>query len=141
MANTSFKMSLKNVSQTPRKIGQVVALVRNRSLSDALVILEHTPRRPAKVLSKLLKNSETVAKSTHRLQPASLKVAAIHVTHGPRLKRWRTIARKHYRTGRRPHPRIQRSSHVFVTLEGEIRPTNTDRKLAAKTGGADGTKS
>ena len=141
MANASFKMSLKNVSQTPRKVGQVVALVRNRSLSDALVILEHTPRRPAKILSKLLKNSETVAKGTHRLQPASLRVAEIHVTHGPRQRRWRTIGRKHYRTARRPHPRIKRSSHVFVTLEGEVRPVSANRKPAAKTEGADGTKS
>ena len=141
MTDVSFKMSLKNLSQTPRKVGQVVALIRNRSLSDALVILEHTPRRPAKVLSKLLKNSESVAKSTHRLQPASLKVAEIHVTHGPRLKRWRTIGRKHYRAGRRPHPRIQRSSHVFITVIGEVRPAPASRKPAVKTGGADGTKS
>ena len=51
----SFKMRLKNLGQTPRKVGEVSALIRRRSIDEALVILDHTPRRAAGALTKLLK--------------------------------------------------------------------------------------
>ena len=37
----------KGVQMSPRKVAVVAALVRGRSVADALTILEHTPRRSA----------------------------------------------------------------------------------------------
>ena len=37
----------KGVRMSPRKVGVVADLVRGRTVADALVILEHVPRRSA----------------------------------------------------------------------------------------------
>ena len=140
MSNVSFKMSLKGVTQTPRKVAAVAALIRERSLNDAMVILEHTPRRPAPVLRKLLQNSLTVARDEHKLQPDSLRLTEIFVTCGPRLKRRRMIPKIWRRQRRQPQPRIIRRSHVFVVVEGQPKPVVKPAAVKAR-GGKDGPKS
>ena len=49
MADTIYtvKAHIKGVDQTPRKVSLVASLVRGRSVADASVILDHTPKRAA----------------------------------------------------------------------------------------------
>jgi large subunit ribosomal protein L22 len=47
----AVKAIAKGVRMSPRKVGVVAALVRGRSVEDALVILDHTPRRSALAVS------------------------------------------------------------------------------------------
>ena len=42
----------RGISMSPRKVGIVAGLVRGRTVADALVILEHTPRRSALPVKK-----------------------------------------------------------------------------------------
>lgn len=105
----------KGVRMSPRKVGVVAALVRGRSVADALVILEHTPRRSAEAVIKAVKSARANAEHNHSLKPDTLKIIEISVTHGSRLKRYRPAAHG------RANPFMRRSSHIRVVVDGELR--------------------
>lgn len=131
---TSFKLKLRNVGQTPRKVGEVAALIRRRSVDDALVILQHTPRRAAPAFAKLLRNARHAGVADYRLDGASLTVEEIFVTAGPTFKRARLQAKvwraNRHGSGGRRLPWNKRTSHVFLSVSG--RPAKAPgRKPAA----------
>ncbi len=105
----------KGVRISPRRAGVVAALVRGRSVADALVILEHTPRRPADHIREVIKSAQANAEHNHNYQPNSLQITEISITPGPRLKRWRAAARG--RALRYQHP----TSHIKVVVDGQKR--------------------
>lgn len=108
---------------SPRKVGVVAALVRGRSVADAITILEHVPRRASLPVRKVIQSAQANALNNHNLQEASLVLSSISVTPGPRLKRYRPAAHG------RALPFQRKSSHIFVTVEGEPKPA---KKPAAK---------
>lgn len=114
----------KGVRLSPRKVAVVAALVRGRTVEDALVILEHTPRRSALAVSKVIASAKANADHNHGLKPSTLKITEISVTHGPRLKRYRPAAHG------RALPFMRRTSHIRVIVDGDIREV---KKPAAKT--------
>jgi len=105
----------KGVRMSPRKVGVVAALVRGRTVADALVILEHTPRRSADPVRKTIASAKANAEHNHNMKPDTLKIVEISVTPGPRLKRFRPAARG------RALPFQRRTSHIRVVVEGEQR--------------------
>lgn len=100
---------------SPRKVAVVAALVRGRSVADALTILEHTPRRTALPVRKVIESAKANADHNHGLKPNSLQIVEISVTHGPRLKRYRPAAHG------RALPFQRRTSHIRVVVDGEKR--------------------
>ncbi len=121
----SVKASAKGVRVAPRKVGEVVALVRGRSVNDALTILDHTPRRSAIVVSKLIKSARANADNNHNYKPETLVIDAITVTPGPRLKRYRPASHG------RALPFQRKTSHIFVSVSGEVRAPKTAVKSTA----------
>ena len=114
----------KKVRTSPRKVSVVAALVRGRKVADALVILEHTPRRSANDVLQAVKSAAANAEHNHSMKPDSLFISEISVTAGPRYRRFRPAAR-----GRAL--RFERkTSHIHVVVDGEQR---TIKKPAAKT--------
>lgn len=113
----------KGVRLSPRKVAVVAALVRGRTVEDALVILEHTPRRSALAVSKVIASAKANADHNHGLKPNSLTITEISVTHGPRLKRFRPAAHG------RALPYMRRTSHIRVVVDGDVREV---KKTAAK---------
>lgn len=109
---------------SPRKVGVVAALVRNRSVEDALVILSHTPRRSAVAVRKAVESARANADHNHGYKPNSLQIVEISVTPGPRLKRYRPISHG------RAHPFQRATSHIRVVVDGEKREV---KKPASKT--------
>ena len=105
----------KGVRMSPRKVSVVASLVRGRSVEDALTILEHTPRRSALAVSKVIASAKANADHNHGLKPGTLTITEITVTHGPRLKRFRPAAHG------RALPFMRRTSHIRVTVDGEAR--------------------
>ena len=105
----------KGVRMSPRKVGVVAALVRNRSVEDALVILNHTPRRSAEPVAKAIASAKANAEHNHNLKPDTLKIVEISVSPGPRLKRFRPAARG------RALPYQKRTSHIRVVVTGDER--------------------
>ena len=114
----------KGVKISPRKVSVVAALVRGRTVEDALTILEHTPRRSALAVSKVIASAKANADHNHGYKPATLVIKEISVTTGPRTKRFRPIARG------RANPYQKRSSHIRVIVDGDKREA---KKTAAKT--------
>lgn len=120
--------SAKDIMQTPRKVGLVAALVRGRSVADALVILEHTPKRAAGPVKKALKSAKANALNNHKLQEQGLRIEHMTVSEGKHLKRYSAGARG------QPKPYEKRRSHIFITLSGEPKPAKkpTTKKQASK---------
>lgn len=108
---------------SPRKVGVVAALVRGRSVEDALTILEHTPRRSALPVQKAIASAKANADHNHGYKPATLRITEITVTPGPRIKRYRPAAHG------RALPFMRRTSHIRVVVDGEKREV---KKPAAK---------
>jgi large subunit ribosomal protein L22 len=106
----------KRVRISPRKVGIVAALVRGRTVSDALTILEHTPRRAAAEVRDAVRSAQANAEHNHGFKPGSLYITEITVTAGPRYKRFRPAARG------RALPYQRKTSHIRVQVDGEKRP-------------------
>ena len=119
----SVQAIAKGVQLSPRKVQAVAALVRGRSVADALVILEHTPRRSALAVKKVIDSAKANADHNHNLKPATLLITEISVTAGPRLKRYRPAAHG------RALPFERKTSHIRVIVDGELRGV---KKPAAK---------
>lgn len=113
----------KGVRMSPRKVGVVASLVRGRTVEDALVILANVPRRAKTPVEKVIKSAQANATHNHNYKAEGLKIVAITVTPGARLKRYRPAAHG------RALPFQRRTSHINVVVEGEQRPA---RKSAAK---------
>jgi large subunit ribosomal protein L22 len=124
----AVKAIAKGVRMSPRKVGVVAALVRGRSVEDALVILDHTPRRSALAVKKVIASAKANAEHNHNLKPNTLQITEISVSPGPRLKRYRPAAHG------RALPFQRRTSHIRVVVDGEARvakkPAKTEEKEA-----------
>lgn len=105
----------KGVRLSPRKVAVVASLVRGRTVEDALVILEHTPRRSALAVRKVIESAKANADYNHGYKPATLTISEITVTPGPRLKRFRPAAHG------RALPYMKRTSHIRVVVDGDKR--------------------
>ena len=107
------KAQAKAVDMTPRKIGLVASLVRGRSVADALIILENTPKRAAGPIIKVINSAKANAINNHNVKDENLQIETLHVTPGPRAKRFRPVARGS------AHPYQKRTTHITVIVAGE----------------------
>lgn len=122
----------KGVRMSPRKVSLVAGLVRGRTVADALVILQHTPKRAAKPVTKAIASARSNAITNHRADEKTLVIEHLQVTAGPRLKRFRPAAMG------RALPYQKRTSHIHVVLQGEQKP---QKPAAAKKTATEATKS
>ena len=111
----SVKAVSKGVRLSPRKVGVVADLVRGQSVTNALTVLEHTPRRSAQIIAKTIASAKANADYNHNYKPDSLRITEITVNHGPRSKRFRPVAHG------RALPYQKRTSHITVIVDGEKR--------------------
>ncbi len=121
------KAVARSVDQTPRKVGEVISLVRGRSVADALVILEHTPRRAARAVAKVVHSAKANALNNDGIDEKSLVISQITVTAAARLKRYRAGAMG------RAKPYQKKTSHITVVVSGEKKIKAAPAKTAAKT--------
>ena len=102
----------KGVDQAPRKVALVASLVRGRSVADALVILDHTPKRSALIVKKAIASAAANATNNHGLDGKTLQISTLSVTAGPRLKRFKPASRG------RALPFKKKTSHILVEVSG-----------------------
>ena len=114
MADTIYtvKAHIKGVDQTPRKLSLVASLVRGRTVADASVILDHTPKRAALAVKKAIQSAAANAVNNHGLDAKSLTISTLSVTAGPRIKRFKPASRG------RALPFEKKSSHILVEVAG-----------------------
>ncbi|MGD8373865.1 MAG: 50S ribosomal protein L22 [Candidatus Woesebacteria bacterium] len=118
----NIQATIKGVKMSPRKVSLVAGLVRGQNVADALVILQHTPKRAAKPVAKAIASAKANAVNNHRVDEKTLVIDQLQVTAGPRLKRYRPAAMG------RALPYQKRTSHISVTVSGTEKP----KKVAAK---------
>ena len=110
------------VRMSPRKVHEVISLVRNRTVADALVILEHTPRRAAEPVAKLINSAAANAVHNNKMNRQDLFIESIQVGHGPALKRFRAAAMG------RAKPYKRRTSNITVALNVPEKPAKAEVK-------------
>lgn len=121
----TVKASATSIRISTRKVSVVASLVRGRSVKDALVILDHTPRKAAKPLSKVIASAQANAENNHGYKADSLVIATLDVGPGPTYKRFRPAAQG------RAQPYKRRTTNIRVELDGVLKPTKAE-KAAAK---------
>lgn len=95
----------------PRKMRLVTNLVKNLSVEQALVQLQHTNKKASVMVIKLLKSAVANAQNNFSLKPENLYVKTLTCDMGKVLKRYMPRARGSASTIRR------KMSHVNIVLE------------------------
>lgn len=113
--STQVRAIARGVQMTPRKLGLVASLVRGRSVADALIILQHTPKRAAQPVAKVIASAQANATNNHSLDGKTLVIDSLQVSPGPRLKRFRAGARGQAK------PYQKRTAHIHVVLAGDVK--------------------
>jgi len=101
---------------SPSKVRPVADLVRGKSYTEAVAILEAMPQKGARLILKVLKSAGANALNVNKkLDEDSLYVAVIKIDDGPRMKRvW---ARSH---GKRDIL-LRRMSHITVVVDEVVK--------------------
>ena len=114
----------KGVDQAPRKVALVASLVRGRSVADAIVILNHTPKRAALAVRKAIESAQANAINNHGFDGKTLVISTLSVTTGTRIKRFKPASRG------RALPFQKKSSNILVEVTGELKPKKAPAKAA-----------
>ena len=111
-----MKATLRYLHSAPRKVRRVADLIRNKSVRQAMALLQFSKEKPAGDLEKLLKSAVANARADSGNE-AALYISKITVDQGPVFKRfrpkWRGMAA----------PIRKKTSHVTIAL---------DRRAASK---------
>ena len=127
MATKFTHAYIKGVDSQPRKVSIVASLVRDRYVADALVILDHTPRRAARAVKKAIESAKANLIQFGGIDPKTIRISRISVTAGTRMRRYVPASRG------RALPFEKISSNIFVEVAGEEKvKTKETAKPAAK---------
>ena len=113
MATKTSHAYIKGVDSQPRKVSIVASLVRDRYVSDAVVILENTPRRAAKAVRKAIESATANLLQSGSIDTKTIYINRISVTAGTRMRRYVPANRG------RALPFEKISSNIFVEVCGE----------------------
>lgn len=108
---------LRSARISPLKAREVARAIQGRAVSDALTILNFTPKKAANLLSKTLRSAAANAENNHNTDPDTLYIKEATVSKGPMQKRFMARARGSGAPIRR------RSSFIKIVLapnEGEL---------------------
>ena len=113
MATKTAHAYVKGVDSQPRKVSIVASLIRDRYVSDAVVILENTPRRAAKAVRKAIESATANLLQSGSIDTKTIYINRISVTAGTRMRRYVPASRG------RALPFEKISSNIFVEVCGE----------------------
>jgi large subunit ribosomal protein L22 len=112
---------IKGVDSQPRKTAIVASLVRDRYVADALIILDHTPRRAALSVKKAIESAKANLLSNNSIDPKTIAITRLIVSTGNRIRRYVPASR-----GRAlPYEKI--SSNIFVEVTGEDKQKKVEK--------------
>ncbi|MEK7664785.1 MAG: 50S ribosomal protein L22 [Patescibacteria group bacterium] len=105
-----IKAKLNNLRTAPRKVRQVIDLVRGKKAVEAKSILLFTTNKSARNVLKLLESAIASAKHNFSLSESNLYISKIIANEGPKLKRSHPMSRG------RAYPIEKRTSHITLVL-------------------------
>lgn len=104
----------KYVRISPRKVRQVIDLIRGKSTKEAVDILNFTPKKASHLVGKVLSSAmANITQKQPKLNPEKLYVKEAYANGGPSLRRFRARARG------RAGPILKRTSHITVVVGDE----------------------
>ena len=101
----------KYIRIAPDKVRVVLALIRGKSVEDAMAILQATPKAASEPIFKVLNSAAANAEHNLELPVDSLYVAEAYADCGPSLKRYQPVSKG------RAHHILKRTSHITVILD------------------------
>ena len=87
------RATAKYVRMAPRKVRMVVDQIRNKSVEQALEVLQFSTRAAAEPVAKVVRSAVANAENNNNLRAENLVIAAAYVDEGPTLKRIRPRAK------------------------------------------------
>lgn len=104
------KAVAKYIRISPRKVQQVMNIIRGKDLQEAYATLKFTPKKASVLVESVLKSAVANAENNLELNVDNLYVKACYVDQGPTLKRQKPRA-----MGRADLIR-KRTSHITVVV-------------------------
>lgn len=104
------KAIAKYVRISPLKVNFIAKEIRGKQVDEALAILKFTPKRGARLLSKVLQSAVANAEHNNHANRENLYVKEAYANNAPVMKRYRPKAKG------AAYPILKRSSHIGVTL-------------------------
>ncbi len=105
-----MKAILRRVRISPKKANLVAQLVRNMKATEAIDVLNFTPKKAAPIIRKVIQSAVANAENNFKQNPEDLYITEIIVNEGVTLKRSIPISRG------RVHPLLKRTSHITVKV-------------------------
>ena len=105
------RAELRQVRISPRKVGIVLDLIRNKPCEIAMATLKNTPKAACEPLIKLLKSAMANAENNHSMDLSRCYVAECHVGAGVTLKRTRPAAKGS------AHRILKRTSNIVLVVK------------------------
>jgi large subunit ribosomal protein L22 len=115
----------KFIHEAPRKLRLIADAIRGQNVKSAMETLTFSSKHAAETMKKILTQAKANAVNNGGVIEDGLVVKAVVVDEGPRIKRWRPVARG------MAHSVIKRTSHVKITVEGnkpEIKQASDKKK-------------
>ena len=101
----------KYVRISPFKVRIVLDIIKGKPVTEAVAILENTPKAASEVLIKLVNSAVANAENNMNLSKNDLFVAECYANEGPTLKRIQAVSKgRAYRINKR-------TSHITVILD------------------------
>ncbi|PLA28199.1 50S ribosomal protein L22 [Corynebacterium coyleae] len=110
---TTASATAKLVRVSPMKARRVLALIRNKSVAEALAILKYAPQGASKDVAKVVASAAANAENNFGLDPRTLVIAECYANEGPTMRRFQPRAQ-----GRAFQIR-KRTSHITVVVESK----------------------
>ena len=105
------RAELRQVRISPRKVGIVLDLIRNKPVEIAFATLKNTPKSACEPLEKLLKSAVANAENNHNMDTSRLYVSECFVGAGVTLKRIRP------KDHGRAHRILKRTSNIVLVVK------------------------
>jgi large subunit ribosomal protein L22 len=107
----AVRAQAKYVRMSPRKVREVVDLIRGKSVVDARTTLVFANRSASGIVAKVLNSAVANAENNNSLSVDDLYVKEAYVDEGPTLKRWK------FRAMGRVNRIRKRSSHITIAVD------------------------
>jgi len=103
----------KHIRSSPLKMRRVINLVRERSVPEAVAILDYMPQKVTGVIEKTIRSAVYNLMDQHdeRFDEGALTLKEIRADEGPTFQRWNARARG------RAAPIRKRTTHLTVVVE------------------------
>jgi len=116
----------KFVRQTPRKLRLVADEIRGLEATEAEIILKSLNKKAARLLLKTLRQGIANAENNFNLNKEGLKIKKLEIGEGPRMKRYRFVAKG------RVHQILKKMAHIKMILEGEEKKPHSVKTTRGK---------